>query len=316
MGTHMIDPRSKPDLLTDGSVIVVPEVSPETVIVQHDDGSQWVIYDGVEICALGRKKALPNEYVHPEPGYPVGRCKMIKANGNRCKLSVRPTLTVCRSHGAGSAMNPGGRPLVTGRYLRYLPARMLDRYKEFMMDTDIINLRSEMALLDTRIVEQLEKLETSDSKTAWLKIHNAKAAINRILSGKECDSEDLESISDILSQAMAMRDTETEVWSSVLMCIDQRRKLADTERRRIEASHKYLTLDEAEAMMAFITEVVIKYIPDGVARRQISEQLRVFASRFGAQGVPTMMAAASRNLDEDDPDPEDVEDPDIIDMEL
>ena len=109
----MDDSYNAIDIIEDRSVIRlesgrdIPYISPETDIRDLSDGT-WIIYDGEPICKLGRKKALPEVYVHVEPGYTVGRCRMIVRTGERCKNGVRPGWKVCHKHGAGPPSNPGG----------------------------------------------------------------------------------------------------------------------------------------------------------------------------------------------------------------
>lgn len=284
-------------------VDVVIEKSPETEIRVHEDGLQYVYYFGELITPLGKKKALLDVYVHMEPGFDVGRCKMIKANGSRCRNAVRPACTVCRSHGAGTLERPGGRPIIHGRHSKYLPAGLMNAYQKFLDDPDIISLRSEMALLDARMAQLLERLETCDTNAAWSKVISARSKLQRILHEDECDIGDLEEVSTMLMQAVSARDAETEIWHDVVIVIDQRRKLADTERRRIVDARRYITAEEAAALIAFVTDTVNKNVTDPLIKARIAEQFKIFARSTNVSGVQII----SQDMDDGDDDDDDEE---------
>src|SRR5689334_1272270 len=73
----------------------------------------------------------------------------------------------CRIHGG---LQPQGiaRPgFKTGRYSKYLPARLAGRYEEAASDPELLALKDDIALLDTRIAQTVSALDTGESKEAW-----------------------------------------------------------------------------------------------------------------------------------------------------
>lgn len=245
--------------------------SPEAEVKEHD-GLQWVFYDGNPIVVLGKRKALPKEYCHVEPGYNVGRCRLIKTDGTRCKNPVREGWTVCRYHGAGYSDNPGGGAITlkNGRYSQYLPNNMLSRFQAFMLDPDSLTLYGELSLVTTRISQLSERLQSCDNPQAWLKVNGALGKLKK-LAGSAADVD--EAIT-LLQEAVAAPAAETKIWHEIDKLIDTRRRLSETEQKRIILNKKYLTLQEANAMLAFIFDAVMSYVTDETARAQIASKLR------------------------------------------
>ena len=69
----------------------------------------------------------------------------------------------CRIHGG---LQPQGiaRPgFKTGRYSKYLPARLAGRYEEAASDPELLALKDDIALLDTRIAQTVSALDTGES---------------------------------------------------------------------------------------------------------------------------------------------------------
>lgn len=272
------------DQLTLVSDYIIPDdqisqfVSPESYLVTDPEaGVTWVYYNGQPIVELGRKKVLDSVWVHPEPKYQFGRCKMIKSDGERCRQPVRSGWTVCKYHGAGSADTPAGRPPINGHYSKHLPSRYFSDYQEYLQDPNLLSMRREMALIDVRLGEMLQMLETSDSPQAWNRISVACAMLEKAVGDGKFD--ELPKIAEILRNAITAHKNDQDIWSNVLNLIDNRRKVADVERRRIEAMKKYLTMQEANAMMAYFVDSVMKRVSSPQERALISEDLRQFVSR-------------------------------------
>lgn len=247
--------------------------SPETEIRKVGE-IDWVFFAGEPIVELGYKKSLDNMWVHPEPGFRIGRCKMIKRTGERCRNAVRRGWSVCRHHGAGTTEKPGGRPPVTGRHSKYLPIRFLERYEEFLTDPDTLSMRSELALLDTRVGEVVERLDTADGADAWNKVRQAWYTLRN---HKNVD--DIVDAEGLLEDALESYAGEEEIWKEVSGLIEQRRKVADTERRRVIDAHQYLSYNEAQAMLAFVIDTVFTYVEDSQVRNAISDRLKAFSAK-------------------------------------
>jgi len=256
----------------DNLPVVIPDTSPETEIVRDGD-VLWVCYDGTRICELGRKKALPDAYVHHEAGYSVGRCKLIKANGDRCKNPVRPGWKVCRSHGAGYRDKPGGlnnKQIVNGKYANHLPAKLLTAYEEFVEDPDIVSMRNEMALLDARIIELVDTIGTSTSEDAWFSVRRACGVLGK----KDIYEEDVEEAVGLLGNALVYNDNDDKVWKDLMNVIDNRRKLAETERRRIVDAQHTMTYEQANMIISYMMTSIRTHVEDPEILRAISEDMR------------------------------------------
>lgn len=247
------------------------QVSPETEI-RSVEGVEWVYYDGERICQLGRKKALDNVWVHPEPGYKVGRCKMIKRDGMRCKNPVRHGWTVCHYHGAGPPSNPGGLTnahITSGRYTGHLPTRLISKLEESMSDFDALSMAPEMHMLTVRIAERFEALDTNDSIAAWGNIRGAYAILNR----EEVKDEDWERALTMMYSALEREANDKEVWRDVGALIEQRRKLAETERRRVMDARQTMTVEQANAFISYLMNSVQEHVQDPEILRAIADDL-------------------------------------------
>src|SRR4051812_49433793 len=90
-----------------------------------------------------------------------------KGTGEQCKNVAVHGYPVCRFHGAGSKDKPGGRPIVHGRYSKFLPERLAGRYADAISDQKLLELRDEVALMGVRLGELLERVDTGESAQRW-----------------------------------------------------------------------------------------------------------------------------------------------------
>ena len=92
--------------------------------------------------------------------------------GTPCKRSPRPNGR-CNLHGGKSLSGLASPTFKHGRYSKHLPSRLSQRYEEAYSNDDFLNLRSEIALTDTRISDLIDKLEVGDIGDLWLKAQKA-----------------------------------------------------------------------------------------------------------------------------------------------
>lgn len=256
---------------------MLPEISPETEIHTHE-GEDWVFYGGEPIVKLGGKKALPDYWCHPEVGYEVGRCKMVKRDGQRCKNACRYGWTVCHYHGAGRPGKPGGLTnasaatmVTTGRHSKNLPHRLVEQYEEYLRDPETLSMASELSLLDTRMAEVLQRLENADVDAAWAMVKRAHILIS--FDGVD-NTERLGEACQLLSDAVQMKVDDTAVWEEVRSIIETRRRVTETERRRIVEAQQVMTYQEANTLIAFLMSSVMAHVTDPRIRRAISDDLK------------------------------------------
>lgn len=251
------------------SVIQTDDSSPESYF-EIIDGITWACYDGMRITPVGKAAGLPDYYVHPEPGYTHGRCKMIKADGQRCKAPVSVGWTVCENHG-GRLKKYQARNLKHGKYSKHLPTRLLAQYEESLQDPGMLDLSNEIALMDTKLAEELTQLEYGDVLAAMSMVRQARGLL-------EEEDVEIDLVRGLLDSAIEAANSSDSVWKSVLILVEERRRLVDTERKRLIDAGMYLSVAEANALLAYVVNTLVENVQDAEVLSMVSERLKVFAS--------------------------------------
>ncbi len=140
-------------------------------------------------------------------------------------------------HGGASPSGLGSPNFKTGRYSKHLPAKLADRYHEAVNDADLLAMRDDIALLDARIGERL----------ATLTEHADDPGVAHV------------------------------VWQDVSAYVEQRRKLVETEQKRLIAMQQMMTAEQAALLLGAVAGVIRKHVNDRPTLAAISADLAQLA---------------------------------------
>lgn len=183
--------------------------------------------------------------------------------GTPCRAQPMPNGR-CDKHGGKST---GHGTLKHGRYSKFLPVRLAARYEEARQDVQLLSLSEEMALLDARLAEVLEGLDQAESALGWQKAFDvwekAKGAdqAERLALFRELD--------DLLRHGLGQQ----QKWQEVATIMELRRKLAQTEAKRLADMQQFITAQQANLLVAALIRVVQENVDDGRTRQRISIEL-------------------------------------------
>lgn len=204
-----------------------------------------------------------------------------KSTGERCKNPARPGYNVCRFHGAGKIGGPaGGRPPTHGRYSKFLPSDLLDRYQEARNDPELLELRDELALLDVRAQELAGRLteggEGARIEAALEALVRARVARRRVQAGEDADQArvDLDQALEAIEANLTAANVEARIWEELAVVWEQRRRLVDTERRRLVDLQQYVTAQQALALVRVVVDIVRRHVTDRRTLAAIAADVR------------------------------------------
>lgn len=178
---------------------------------------------------------------------------------------------VCYHHG-GATPNGYGLPQTThARYSKYLPARLADKYLEAQTDTELLNLRDDIALIDTRTGELIKQIDTGESGRIWQAVRDvyqefqAAYGVNDGARMAMCLSE--------LDNLIKAGVRQYAVWSEIRGNIEQRRKLVESERKRLVEMQQMITSERAMLLMGAVVAIIKEQVSDRDIRARISADI-------------------------------------------
>lgn len=182
----------------------------------------------------------------------------------------------CRQHGGEAERGVAAHNFKTGRYSKYLPDALGQRMDDFMKDPDIASVREDLALADVRLSMKLEEMETSEVGKKWEELQEEIDVLdNALMNGDTATATAaLQRVQEIVDEG-AERE---EQWDEVFEIMEAKRKLAETENKRVKASSNTLTVEEAsmlvDMMVSMMRDVADRYDLPKQALQDINEATR------------------------------------------
>lgn len=200
---------------------------------------------------------------------PARICGAKTRAGGTCKQAARANGR-CRFHGGMTPRGIASPHWKTGRYSKYLPERLQERYQASVKDPELLALREDIALLDARLADVLGKVDSGESTALWrtlqqtfdaFKLHNANHDIGKI-------ALTLTELETLITRGMA----DYAAWDDIRLIIEQRRKLVESESKRLTMGQMVLKLDEANTLVAALSEAVRLHVTDRPTLSRISDE--------------------------------------------
>jgi len=180
-----------------------------------------------------------------------------------------------------------------GRYGAHLPSRLLEGYQRARSDPAPLDGSDELALIDTRLVEIVGRLTSGETVGAWVRLAGLVTELDQVLAGWESGDDQDEaayaafqiarSIVGLVHEAVS----DEHAWREIRELIDQRSKLAETERRRRLELDETLTREQTRLFVGAVFEILEQHVTDRTT-------LAAIAADVGALGAGDVRGAVPR----------------------
>ncbi len=224
-------------------------------------------------------------------GHPMS-CGATTRKGGKCQ---QPQMANgrCRLHGGKALSGVASPTFKTGRYSKYLPAHLLSDFESAKRDPELVECRHELALVDARFGQLSQRLQSKKDADLWALLSSTFSTLatsfDSLSSSVEIEDEEgerhlsettraLESCRSLIKE---VRESES-TWREIYGLLEQRRKLVETESKRLKDMQQMITAEQAGVLIAAIAEVVKKNVSDRKQLGAISEGLNnIVVGRFG-----------------------------------
>lgn len=209
-------------------------------------------------------------------------CGAKKRDGTPCRAPAMPNGR-CRIHGGKTPSGLASPNLRTGRYSKYLPARLIGRYQEATSDPALLELREEVALLDARLTDLLGRVETGESGEVWKLLRVRFAEFNEAkAAGKVPDMQAaLYQIEGLITRGLA----DYAAWGEIGSVLEQRRRLVESERKRLVEMQQTITTERAMLLIGAIGGIIKAHVTDRTQLEKISQDIGALLDRPAGGGA-------------------------------
>lgn len=167
-----------------------------------------------------------------------------------------------------------------GRYSKFIPLRLSATYMEARGDPELLNLREEIALLDSRISDVLESVGNSEAGELWRRLKEALREYDHAR-GKDAEEKRAEAFGNI-RWLINEGYQEWMSWRDVRNLVQERKSLVDSERARLKDMQQMISAESAMTLVAALTAAIRKNVTDSDTLAAISADIiRVMPASAG-----------------------------------
>lgn len=205
-----------------------------------------------------------------------------KNSGDRCKRTPEPGFTVCRYHGGLTPIGTAHPSYVHGRYSRHMPAAVKARYEQFLADPTLTHLRPEIALVAQQLEDMLERLNAGESTKLWEKCielldDHRDALVEQSFGYDPSPSPD--ALLAELGTTMRSGLTTFNIFPQIQPILEQYRRLADSENKRINDLNQKLTTEQAVLFVQALGDSINRHVSNPKERAAVIADFRIALNR-------------------------------------
>jgi hypothetical protein len=184
---------------------------------------------------------------------------------------------------------------MTGKHSKFQLNRLAANYIEAVNDPELLSLRDPLAIITIRIDELLKKIDAEESVMRQQKVHDAfvdyKIARHR-------NPEKADEAFYKLDAAMEEMYDEYQAWNQMLKAIEARRKLTESEVKRLKEMNQFITQEDAYKFIAKIQAAVIEVLGE---HPKLLKRLQYKFIRLTGDGDDDVLGRSSRPQVIDEP---------------
>ena len=175
-------------------------------------------------------------------------------------------------HGGKTPRGPASVHWKDGKYSKFLPSRLFAQYRTAANDPELLSLRRDIALLDARILDLLPRVDTGEAGQLWRAAQAAMAKLRL-----ELAKHDMGGMMLALAQVerlIGQGASDYAAWREIGALIEQRRKLCESEQKRVTMVAEVLTTEQAMALLTRVAAVIQRHVTDRQALNAIALELQ------------------------------------------
>lgn len=180
----------------------------------------------------------------------------------------------CRMHGGRSLIGAASPQFKTGRYSKHLPARLSARYQEAQNDPQLLALRDEVALIDSRLAELLGRVDTGESAQRWKEAQEAFDELRKART--KGDAKEFAAAMDELERAL-LSGNDYGLWAEIANAVNLRKQLVESERKRLVEMQQMITSERAMVLLTTVVDIIRSHVTDRNTLTAISAEFRKLA---------------------------------------
>ncbi len=136
-------------------------------------------------------------------------------------------------------------------------------------DPELTRLRKDLAIVETRLVELIQSLNSQQNGTLWKQLRSK----HRELKRSKPTSTKAANLFKEITELVERGSNDSLIWNEIAKQIELRRRLLDSETKRVLAAHQVMTAEEVKMLIDAVATLIRENVKDRQALQKISEGL-------------------------------------------
>ena len=212
----------------------------------QNDAGKWM-------CWRRRRGCSVCGHRYPAEEYDLLECPECKTD-RHCRNQVLADGLACRYHGGKSLRGAESGMFVHGKYSKYLPSDLVERYVNFLNDPHRLSLDNEIALTRSLISERIQQLNSMNTAEAWSSLKRLYEELMNAREERKREREErlLHEIGQLLDVGTGAESTRKET----MKMIDLERRLIGEQRQLYVDAGEFITRGMAITILGHLIEAV------------------------------------------------------------
>ena len=213
------------------------------------------------------------------------KCAATNKLGEPCGSWAIKGREFCRFHGGNVPVGFASPKFKTGKYSKFLPDRLLEKYQVALKLKDPLKMMEEVALLDARLVEMVERIPTDEDRANWRRARTGLALLKTAIAVS--DGKKIDEAVVMLDTAITAGVGEARAWDDVVEAIENKRRLVESERRRMVEMGEVLPIDKVILLMTAVADIVRRNVTEQRIVARIANELNaILEGSYGTDRKP------------------------------
>lgn len=183
-----------------------------------------------------------------------------KHDGEKCQQPVVEGMEKCRFHGGKSLKGVAAPSFRDGRYSKYMPARMLDKYHESLKDPAALTQRHELALIESRIEDLIKRTDSGESGALMKELRGIARQHEQAVRSND-PAEVMRTMKELVGM-IKQANSDYRAWDDIHRWTMAREKMVASERKRQQDAKQTVTLSEMMAIISALGEILRRHVTD------------------------------------------------------
>lgn len=199
-----------------------------------------------------------------------------------CKRPPDPGRNRCYYHGGKSLRGVASPNFKTGMSSIDMPAQLAARYNSALNDSELLSMRSDVALYRARLEDQLSQLREGFSGEFFKKAREIYKELLKAL--QEEDGDASRRLMRDLGHVIDSGYKEEKTWDKIDKTVEQKRKLNESETKRLVQLNQMITTEELMLVLGSVVDSVKRHIRETSVLTMISQDIRRILDDRGLTG--------------------------------